>query len=62
MVRPAERRRIAEWACGAFRVTERRACAAVGMSRSTLSMNDEKWTKVNGEKVTTPGGGGAADC
>ena len=42
MVRPAERRRIAEWACGAFRVTERRACAAVGMSRSTFRYRSRK--------------------
>ncbi len=35
MVRPAERRRIAEWAHTAFRVSERRACSAVGVALST---------------------------
>jgi putative transposase len=42
MVRPAERRRMAEWACGAYRLTERRACAAVGMSRSTFRYRSRK--------------------
>ena len=42
MVRPAERRRIAEWACGAFRVTERRACLAVGVARSTFRYRSRK--------------------
>ena len=36
MVRPADRRRVAEWARSAFQVTERRACTATGVSRSTL--------------------------
>jgi len=36
MVRPAERRRVAEWAQSAFRVSERRACSTVGVGRSCV--------------------------
>jgi putative transposase len=36
MVRPADRRRVAEWAGSAYQVSERRACTAIGMARSTL--------------------------
>ena len=36
MVRPADRRRVAEWAGVAYQVSERRACTAIGMARSTL--------------------------
>ena len=35
MVKPAERRRIAEWAHTAFRVSERRTCSAIGVALST---------------------------
>ena len=36
MVRPADRRRVAEWAGSAYQVSERRACTAVGIARSTM--------------------------
>jgi len=36
MVRPADRRRVAAWAGVAYQVSERRACTAVGVARSTL--------------------------
>ena len=36
MVRPAERRQVAEWAQSAYRVTERRACRVIGLARSTM--------------------------
>ena len=36
MVRPADRRRVAEWAGVAYQVSERRACTATGLARSTL--------------------------
>ena len=36
MVRPAERRRVVEWALSAYRLTERRACHAVGVARSSV--------------------------
>jgi putative transposase len=36
VVRPAERRRVAEWARSAFQVSERRACSATGIARSTV--------------------------
>lgn len=35
-MRPAERRRVAEWARSAFQVSERRACSATGVARSTV--------------------------
>ncbi len=36
MVKPAERRQVAEWAQSAFQVTERRACHVIGLARSTM--------------------------
>lgn len=36
MVRPTDQRRVAEWARTAFQVSERRACSAVGVARSTV--------------------------
>ncbi len=42
MVRPAERRRVAEWARSAFQVSARRACSAVGVARSTFVNGGEK--------------------
>ena len=36
MVRPAERRRVAEWARTAYQISARRACSAVGVARSTF--------------------------
>ena len=42
MVRPADRRRVAEWAGVAYQVSERRACTAVGVARSTLRYKSRK--------------------
>ena len=36
MVRPADRRRVAEWAGDAYQVSERRACAVIGVARSAF--------------------------
>lgn len=42
MVRPAERRRVVGWARDAFRLSERRACTAVGVARSTVRYRSKK--------------------
>ncbi len=42
MVRPTERRQLAEWAISAYQVTQRRACQAVGVARSTLRYRSRK--------------------